>query len=188
MVGEVVDTKQVFAAVWLSPTSARGVKVDQVAHVGEAGSKAEDRIAGKVAYIGKVADAQTGNLPVHVLVENTEGRLTLGESTRVSITLAEAPSVLMVPALAVVDKGEGVELNVVRDGKAVALHPKEVGRPHEGWVAVTGTDLKAGEPVIVEGGYNLPDGTPVNVAEPEKEKEKEKPDDKKAVAATESSR
>ena len=72
-------------------------------------SKAEDRIAGKVAYIGKVADAQTGNLPVHVLVENTEGRLTLGESTRVSITLAEAPSVLMVPALAVVDKGEGVE-------------------------------------------------------------------------------
>ena len=28
-------------------------------------------------------------------------------------------------------------------------------------MAVSGTDLKEGEPVIVEGGYNLPEGTPV---------------------------
>ena len=40
------------------------------------------------------------------------------------------------------------------------LHP-EVGAPHGDWVAVSGTDLKEGESVIVEGGYNLPEGTAV---------------------------
>ena len=49
---------------------------------------------------------------------------------------------------------------MVRDGKTVVLHP-EVGKPGKGWVAVAGTDLKEGEPVIVEGGYNLPEGTAV---------------------------
>ena len=72
----------------------------------------------------------------------------------------EHKAVLQVPAAAVLDLGEGPVLSVVRDGKSVVLHP-EVGTSHEGWMAVSGTDLKEGEPVIVEGGYNLPADTPV---------------------------
>ena len=34
----------------------------------------------------------------------------------------------------------------------------------DGWIAVLGTDLKAGEPVIVVGAYNLPDGTEVTTS------------------------
>ena len=71
---------------------------------------------------------------------------------------------LQVPAAAILDLGEGPVLNVVRDGKSVSLHP-EVGTAHAGWVSVSGTDLKEGEPVIVEGGYNLPEGTAVKLAE-----------------------
>ncbi len=48
-------------------------------------------------------------------------------------------------------------------GRSRRLHP-EVGQERDGWVAVSGTDLKAGEPVIVEGGYNLPEETPVKLA------------------------
>jgi hypothetical protein len=68
--------------------------------------------------------------------------------------------VLEVPAEAILDLGEGPTLNVVREGKTVVLHP-EAGPPRGGWVAVSGIDLKEGEPVIVEGGYNLPEGTAV---------------------------
>ena len=64
---------------------------------------------------------------------------------------------LQVPAAAILDLGEGPVLNVVRDGKAVPSTPR-VGTSHEGWVAVSGTDLKEGEPVIVEGGYTCPKG------------------------------
>ena len=172
-IGEVVDTRQVFASVWLPPRSALSVRVGQAARVRPADardpspdSSAPRRtgMAGKVAFVGRVADPQTGNLPIRVLVDNPQGRLTIGQSVRVSIIVDERKDVLQVPAAAVLDLGEGPVLCVVRDGKSVVLHP-EVGTPHEGWVAVSGTDLKEGEPVIVEGGYNLPEETPVKLSD-----------------------
>jgi hypothetical protein len=77
--------------------------------------------------------------------------------------VAEKRDVLQVPAGAILDLGEGPLVGVVRDGKAVMLHPS-VGTENNGWVAISGTDLRGGEPVIVEGGYNLPEGTPVKVS------------------------
>ena len=168
-IGEVVDTRHVFASVWLPTRSAFSVRVGQVARVwpgdagdssAEASDEKEKGMAGKVAFVGRMADPQTGNLPIRVLVENPQGRLTIGQSVRVSITVEEHKETLQVPAVAILDLGEGPVLNVVRDGKSVVLHP-EVGTPHEGWLAVSGSDLKEGESVIVEGGYNLPEGTPV---------------------------
>ncbi len=84
-------------------------------------------MAGKVAFVGRVADPQTGNLPIRVLVDNPQGRLTIGQSVRVSIIVEEHKAVLQVPTAAILDLGEGPVLNVVRDGKAVVLHP-EIGR------------------------------------------------------------
>lgn len=129
--------------------------------------EAEEAIHGKVDFVGRVADQQTGNLPVRILVENPEGQLTVGETVRATIVVEERPEVLQVPSAAIVDQGEGPTFSVVREGKTVVLHPEEVGQPRAGWVAVAGKDLdlKAGEPVIVEGGYNLPEGTPVIVAQ-----------------------
>jgi len=170
-IGEVVDTRHVFASIWLPTRSASSVRVGQPARVrpgdarlapADASTALEEGLDGKIAFVGRVVDPQTGNLPIRVLVDNPEGRLTLGESLRVSITVNEGKDLLQVPAAAVLDLGEGPVLYVVRDGKAVPLHP-EAGTPHGGWVAALGTDLKEGEPVIVEGGYNLPEGTPVKL-------------------------
>ncbi len=119
-------------------------------------------MTGKVAFVGRVADPQTGNLPIRVLVDNPNGLLTIGQSIRVSISVSENKGVLQVPAAAILDLGEGPVLSVVRDGKSVVLHP-EVGTSLDGWAGISGTDLKEGEPVIVEGGYNLPEGTPVKI-------------------------
>ncbi len=58
------------------------------------------------------------------------------------------------------EEGEGAVLNVVREGKSVILHPKPGVRDNR-WIEVLDTDLKPGEPVIVEGGYSLPEGTEV---------------------------
>jgi RND family efflux transporter MFP subunit len=173
-IGEVVDTRQVFASVWLPTRSASKVRVGQAAHVRpgdarapspDASAEEEKGLPGKVAFVGRVADPQTGNLPVRILIDNPEGKLTLGQSLTVSIVAEERKGVLQVPSVAIVDQGEGPLLNVVREGKTVVLHP-EVSEPHDGWVAVSGTDLKEGEPVIVEGGYNLPEETLVKLAEP----------------------
>ena len=172
MVGEVVDTRQVFASVYLPASSALAVRVGQRARVrtvdtqpGQGGPADEHPpdLAGKVDFVGRIADPQTGNLPVRVLVDNPEGLLTVGQTVGLTITVAEQVGVLEVPSASILDLGEGPVLTVVRDGKTALLHP-EVGASQDGWVAITGTDLEEGEPVIVEGGYNLPEGTPVEAA------------------------
>ena len=142
-------------------------------------------MAGKVAFVGRVADPQTGNLPIRVLVDNPDGRLTIGQSVRVSIIVHERKGVLQVPADAILDLGEGPVLNVVRDGKTVVLHPQEK-TPHRGLIEVAGTDLKEGEPVIVEGGYHLPEKTPVKTADEKSEAKDadEKSEDKSDKPAT----
>ena len=172
-IGEVVDTRQVFAAVWLPSRSALSLRVGQAVIVRHSDSRVpssdssdtgEQGMTGKVAFVGRVSDPQTGNLPIRILVDNPEGRLTIGQSIQVSIVVDERKGVLQVPAAAVLDLGEGPVLCVVRDGKSVVLHP-EVRTPHQGWIEISGTDLKEGEPVIVEGGYNLPEKTPVKLAD-----------------------
>jgi len=173
-IGEVVDTRQVFVSVYLPARSAQAVKVGQKAQVGIVESRPESSpgeaasgdagLAGKVDFVGRLADAQTGNLPVLILVENPDGRLTLGQTMGVTITVNEHSGVLEVPSAAILDQGEGPVLTVVRDGKTVALHP-ELGTAQGGWTAIAKTDLKEGEPVIVEGGYNLPAGTAVKTEE-----------------------
>jgi RND family efflux transporter MFP subunit len=175
-IGELVDTRQVFATIWLPPRAIRSLHVGQSARIlpaddptaasGEnTGQPATNEMQGKVAFVGRVADAQTGNLPVRVLVDNPEARLTIGQSVRVSIVVEEHKAALQVPAAAILDLGEGPVLSVVRDGKSVVLHP-ELGSSQGGWTQVSGTDLKQGEPVVIEGGYNLPTDTPVRLAEP----------------------
>jgi RND family efflux transporter MFP subunit len=170
--GEVVDTRQVFASVWVTPRSASLLKVGQSVRVRPADAldhppspsqPDRDERVGKVAFVGRVADPQTGNLPVRISVENPERRLTIGESLRVEIIVDTHKTALQVPAAAILDLGEGPILSVVRDGKSVVLHPK-IGASHEGWTEVSDIDLKAGEPVIIEGGYNLPAETPVQVS------------------------
>ena len=97
---------------------------------GARGRETRDR-KGKVQFVGRIADAQTGNLPVLILVDNPAGRLTLGQTMGVTITVDERAGVLQVPAAAILDLGEGPILSVVRDGKAVVLHP-EVGNAARG--------------------------------------------------------
>jgi multidrug efflux pump subunit AcrA (membrane-fusion protein) len=166
-VGEVVDTRQLYATVWLPPRSTQAIRPGQAAEVQAAeivrGSRqTSPSLAGRVDVIGRIADPQTGNLPVRVLVENPGARLAVGESVQVTITLNQHEDALQVPAAAIYDLGEGPVVGVVRDGKAALLQP-ELGASREGWVTVSNTDLKPGEPVIIEGAYALPEGTPVQI-------------------------
>jgi RND family efflux transporter MFP subunit len=168
--GVVVDTRQVLALAWLPVILAREIRTDQTVEV-----HANDRGApvsadavhkateGRVVFLGQVADRQTGNVPVHVLIDNEHGHLVVGQTLGLEIVVEKTAKTLAVPQTAIHDEGEGPRVTVVREGKTVVLKPT-LGAAHEGWVAVSGTDLKPGEPVAVEGAYNLPEGTEVQTA------------------------
>ncbi len=176
VVAEVVDSSELYVTVWLPARSAEKIKPGQAgtiivgdgtasaappAAVAEADGKADNRTAvGKVASVGRIVDPQTGNLPVRLLFNNAEGRIAVGQTVSLSIMVAEMENVLVVPPTAVFDLGDGPLLIVVHEGKVVHLHP-ESAVTHGGWTMVTGTGLKPGEPVVVDGGFNLPEETPV---------------------------
>lgn len=157
-IGTVVDNREILIVAWLPVTRGRLVQTGRTAHVRAAGSNSE--ISGRVVFTGRVADAQTGNVPVRMKIENSQGKLIVGQIVDVTIDVGQPALTLAVPIEAVHDEGEGPAITVVRYGKAVVLHP-QLGTEQNGWVAVGGTDLRAAEPVIVMGAYNLPDGTPV---------------------------
>jgi multidrug efflux pump subunit AcrA (membrane-fusion protein) len=114
-----------------------------------------------VVFLGAVADPASGNVPVRIRIDNAGGKLTLGQTVSASVT-TNSRRTLAVPLEAVQDSDSGALLYVVRDEKAVLLHPT-LGLADRQWVEVSGTDLRPGEPVIVEGGYDLEDGAKVEV-------------------------
>ncbi len=167
-IGEVVDNRQVLAAAWMPVSRSHLVRVGQTAEIRVAAPQSAAvsadgtpaTVGGRVIFVGQIADAQTGNVPVQVLADNSRGDLVLGQTLNMSILVEQPTPTLAVPVAAVHDEGEGSAITVVREGKAVLLHPR-LGAMQADWIAASDTDLKEGEPIIVEGGYNLPEGTPV---------------------------
>ncbi len=191
-VGQVVASKQVHAVVWLTVPEAQRVKKGQIAKIRGSdraaehapAEKTDNELQGEVVFVGKVTDPQTGNLPVRILVDNADAKLTLGQIVSATIAVRER-EVLAAPMSAVHDLGEGPVVNVLRDGKTARLQAT-TGLKDDGWIEIVGTNLKAGEPVVVEGGYNLPDGTKVGVEtesdakeSPDKKSEEKKDTEKK---------
>jgi HlyD family secretion protein len=178
-IGQVVDMQRVIATAWLPIRVAHSVRAGQSAVVSardrsapaeaaeESAPPAQRSLPGQVLSVSRVLDPQTGNVPVRIAVDNTDNALLLGETVEVSIAVAEPSDSLAVPRKAIWSVGGDEMITVVRHGKAVVLRPR-FGVVNGDWIAISGTDLKQGEQVILEGAYNLPDGTTVAIAEPQK--------------------
>ena len=78
-----------------------------------------------------------------------------------NISVARARG-LLVPRAAVLPAGRAYTLFTIRKGRAVG-HLVAVGLRNAREVEVKGADLRAGEPVVVLGNYELKDGMAVQV-------------------------
>jgi HlyD family secretion protein len=173
VIGEIVDNDELAVVAWAPVDKSPAIHIGQKAHVrannvtaasgadSEKGSPAEDA---RVSFIGLSADAQTGNVPLQILVDNKKAGLVVGQTLTVEIEVVPPAAVLCVPREAIHDEGDEQAISVIRDGKAVVLHPK-FGEETGDWIAITDGDVTEGELVAVSGAYNLPDGTPVKVKE-----------------------
>jgi HlyD family secretion protein len=193
-VAHVVDPSELYVTVWLPAPQAQRIRVGMPAQVvppqsgdvpkgataageveqsDEGGEASADdpppsgRFQGTVVFVGRQTSTQTGNLPVKVLLSDPTGALALGLTVQVDFIVGERPEALVVPETAVVDFEGRPFVYVVRDGKAVRLAPT-FGLRQQGLVEIQDA-LRAGEPVIVRGAYNLPDGIAVQVMEPSSE-------------------
>ncbi|NOK13205.1 efflux RND transporter periplasmic adaptor subunit [Corallococcus exercitus] len=117
---------------------------------------------GEVAAVSPSVDPQSGNVLIRLRFANPRGELRLGATAKAHVVLASLGSALAVPSSALLPQEDG-GLAVARlgDGRVHRV-PVQVVSEDEG-VAVVQGPLAVGEPVVVEGGYSLPDDAGVEV-------------------------
>ncbi|NOJ23490.1 efflux RND transporter periplasmic adaptor subunit [Vibrio coralliilyticus] len=149
----------------------------------------DQTFTGKVNYIAPLVDESSGRVEIHAHFDNPENALVPGMFAKVSQTIGEANSHLVVSQTSIGADGDQRFVWVVEDNKAIK-RPVELGEnTNNGYVTIE-SGLKLGETVVVTGRQNLNHEAPVSVqntkspvtlpsrtlpAQPVKEAEAEKP-------------
>ena len=116
---------------------------------------------GKVARNAEAIDAATRTMLTEVDVENPTGVLKPGAYAEVHLKLPSATLALIVPVTALIFRASGLEVAVVRDGKAQMVHVTQ-GRDFGTEVEIT-SGITAQDSVIINTPDSLTSGTAVRV-------------------------
>jgi RND family efflux transporter MFP subunit len=135
------------------------VRPDQAARVTVSNLPAR-QFAGTVARTANALDPATRTLLVEVRVPNPDGALLPGMYARVALMGARANAPLRIPSDALIVRGEGTEVAVVRDGHSVHLQKIEVGRDYGDRLEVL-NGLTEGQTIIMHPGDVVREGLQV---------------------------
>ena len=125
------------------------------------------QFAGAVARTANALDPASRTLLVEVHVPNPEGALLPGMYARVDLVSARANAPLLIPSDALIARGTGTEVAVVRQDHTVHLQKIEVGRDYGDRLEVI-SGLKDGDMIVPNPGDVVREGIevqPVPVAE-----------------------
>ena len=160
-VAEIVELEQVDVEIHVLEDYVGKLTKTLAATVEVAAAQSEP-FEGTVAIINPQADARARTFPVKVRVKNEfhEGipLIKAGMFARVTLPVGQPVAAPLVPKDAIVLGGQAPVIYVVnqQDGKSVARPvPVSLGISRGLWITVGGTDLKAGDLVVVEGNERL---------------------------------
>jgi RND family efflux transporter MFP subunit len=118
------------------------------------------QFAGAVARTANALDPASRTLLVEVHVPNPDGALLPGMYARVELIGGRSNAPLRIPSDALIVRGEGTEVAVVRDGRTVHLQKIEVGRDYGDRLEVV-SGLSEGETIIANPGDVVREGLQV---------------------------
>lgn len=124
----------------------------------------QEQLKGKLSALDPQVDAGNRALRVRAtLAPDAAGRVWPGAYAQVSVSLPAGPATLTVPAEAVQSTLSGATVYAMRndDPARVRLVSVQTGASQDGKVALSGTDLRDGDLVVVAGQINLHDGAAV---------------------------
>ncbi|GAB4130720.1 efflux RND transporter periplasmic adaptor subunit [Thermopirellula anaerolimosa] len=157
-----MDLSHVFVEVRVPGIHAGQISIGSPAEVRDLMDDPRTR-EGTVARLAANSDPATGDLVVRVEVENTEEPLLRpGMSCRVQLELKKRENVLVIPVAALADRSGTPVVTVIREDKAYEV-PVTPGARTADFVEIS-SGLSEGDLVTVEGGYALPEGCPVRIA------------------------
>lgn len=156
----VMDTSRVILRLHMPQAQAAQLRVGDPATLSVPGIPGA--VPAKVSIISPALDPSSTTVEVWLQADNPHHNLTPGASVSASIVVRKVPDALVVPesAILVGDNGEKSVMVVGPDSLAYTK-PVTTGIRDGDLVQIL-SGLKAGDQVIVSGGYGLPDKTKVN--------------------------
>lgn len=121
-------------------------------------------VPGEIERVSPVVDAATGTVKVTAALRPEALTIPLGVLMRLVLVLESRPQALLVPKEALLYEGGTTYLFVVRDGVARRVEVLPGFEDPRHLEAAAGSDLRAGDEVVVVGADRLADGDPVEVA------------------------
>ncbi|NBD08215.1 efflux RND transporter periplasmic adaptor subunit [Corallococcus silvisoli] len=169
--GEMVDasTPAVVQVSATDPLELRAFVTQQEAAALRPGQRASLRVEGlagaregEVTAVAPAVDALSGNVGVRLRFANPRDDLRLGGAAWAHVVLEDLGAALAVPSSALLPQEDGgVAVARVADGRVHTV-PVRIVSEDEGRAVIQGP-LAVGDPVVVEGGYSLPDDAGVEV-------------------------
>jgi len=115
---------------------------------------------GKLDFIDVTVDPKTDGQIVRATFDNKDSTLTDGQTVRVVIEDANAPSVVAIPQAAIAIDQAGSYVYAINDNNVAEQRRVKTGVSRDGMIAVT-EGLKAGEKVIIQGQQRVRPGMTV---------------------------
>jgi RND family efflux transporter MFP subunit len=159
----IAGTAGLEARLGLEPSDADKVRAGQKVTLTPISRPGQAAVVSTVGSVGAMADASTGSLDGRVPVPATAAWYP-GERVQGDIEL-ESETGLVAPRSAVLPDDDQQVLYTVKAGKA-KKHVVQVGIAAGAKLEVSSPDLAPGDPVVVQGNYELSDGMDVRVGGP----------------------
>jgi HlyD family secretion protein len=123
-------------------------------------------LKGRISLVSPALDPGSTTIEVWVEALKADPALKPGMTVEVAMTAKTAKDAIVVPASGLFKNSEGADYVLVAgsDGRA-HLKTVQAGIRNAGLAQIV-SGISAGEPVIVSGGYALPDNTQIKIAPP----------------------
>ncbi len=157
VVAEVMDLKRLVVKTAVPEWEANQLRTGEAVQV-----LTHPPVSARLSFVSPTVDAANGTITARAPLPANSG-LRPGQYVALRIVTATSANCLAVPEKSVVTHENGKSVISVVEGKEAVQKPVETGFRENGWVAVRGSGLKAGDTVVTVGAYGLPDKTQIRV-------------------------
>ena len=171
------DISSVIVKAPFADTVASQLKVGDSATVLPTDTSAEE-MKGQITLLSRSSDPTNRTVEVWVTLANGAGKLRANGAAQVTVFANSKNDAIVVPAAAVT-----LEASNADEGTVMVVDAKNVAHEKKVTVGIRAADkieivegLSAGDIVVIEGNFALPDGTKVEIAKDEEKKEGDEKD------------
>jgi len=160
----VMDTSSLVAKAHVPQSDANQLKVGDPAEIRVPGE--DPPVKGRISLVSPALDPGSTTIEVWVETRQANPKLKPGMTVSIEATAKTVPDAVAVPTGAVFKNAEGADYVLIA-GADHKAHQKvvETGVKNAQWTEIV-SGVKAGESVIVAGGYSVPDGTAIEIEKP----------------------